>query len=131
MPVKFLPFLKKGKPSIYELAITQDGLSLEGSEKLGAHIEDILHYVEKKSGDLELDPERIEIFIKSGSRVIGIKRTDDLGVAVVTSSLEEAVKALKDVDKRTSELLRDQYSETFDEYIRDQEKKKRALEELT
>jgi len=131
MPVKFLPFLKKGKPSIYELAITQDGLSLEGSEKLGAHIEDILHYVEKKAEDLELDVDQIEIFIKSGSKVIGIKRANDLGVAVVSSSLDEAIKALKDIDKRTSELLRDQYSETFDEYVKDREKKRRALEELT
>jgi len=118
MPVRILSFLWGfEKPRIYEMVITQDGLSLEGNERLGAHIEDILHYVEKKSSELGMEADNIEIFIRNGKKVIAVKRVGGLGVAVVSSSLEEAQKALKDVEKRANELLKDNYAESIREIM--------------
>ena len=119
MPIKLLSFLwgTKERPEIYEMVITQDGLSLEGNERLGAHIEDILHYVEKKAEELGVEGD-IEVFIRNGKKVIAIKRIGGLGVAVVSSSLEKAERALKDVEERANELLTDQYEEAMAEYRR-------------
>ncbi|WP_297535071.1 hypothetical protein [Thermococcus sp.] len=118
MGVRILSFLwGKSKPEVYEMVITQDGLSLEGNERLGAHIEDILHYVEKKADDLGLEGQ-IEIYIKNTSKVIAIKRIGGLGVAVVSSNLTDAVKALEDVETRANELLSDRYLEAIEEYRR-------------
>ena len=117
MPVRILSFLwGREKPDIYEMVITQDGLSLEGNEKLGAHIEDILHYVEKKAKEIDIEEGKLEIFIRSEDKVIAIKRLEGLGVAVVASSLEEADKALHSVEERAEELLRDQYEESIMEF---------------
>jgi len=117
MAVKILSFLwRTGKPELYEMVITQDGLSLEGNEKLGAHIEDILHYVEKKSEELGISSGTLEIFIQNGNKVIGIKRMDGLGVAVVSPTIEEAQRALKDVEGRVNELLADRYEKRMKEF---------------
>lgn len=118
MSVRILSFLWREieKPRIYEMVITQDGLSLEGNEKLGAHIEDILHYVERKAPELAIDGENVEIFIKNGSKVIAIKRMGGLGVAVVSSTIEDAQKALKDVKSRVNELLNDKYEKRMEEF---------------
>ena len=117
MPIRLLSFLWREKPEIYEMVITQDGLSLEGNERLGAHIEDVLHYIEKKAGELGLEG-NVEVFIRNGKKVIAIKRIGGLGVAVVSPSLEEAEKALKDVESRANELLSDRYEEAMEEYRR-------------
>ncbi|WP_297520089.1 hypothetical protein [Thermococcus sp.] len=117
MPARVLSFLwGREKPNIYEMVITQDGLSLEGNEKLGAHIEDILKYVEKKAEDLGLEERNIEIYIKNGSKTIAIKRMGGLGVAVVSSTIEEAQRALRDVEGRVDELLADRYEESMREF---------------
>ncbi|AFL94296.1 hypothetical protein CL1_0081 [Thermococcus cleftensis] len=106
------------KPGIYEMVITQDGLSLEGNEKLGAHIEDILHYVEKKAEEIGLERDKIEVFIRNGNKTIAIKRIGGLGVAVVSSTIEEAARALKDVESRANDFLEDRYVEAIEEYRR-------------
>ena len=117
MPVRILSFLwGREKPEIYEMVITQDGLSLEGNERLGAHIEDVLSYIEKKTEELGINGAELEIFIKNGSKVIAIKRMEGLGVAVVSSTLEDAQKALKDVETRVDELLVDRYEERMKEF---------------
>ena len=117
MPVKILSFLwGREKPEIYEMVITQDGLSLEGNENLGAHIEDILYYVEKKAPELGVEKDELEIFIKNGKKVIAIRRMGGLGVAVVSSSIEGAIEALKDIEGRVEELLRDKYAERMKEF---------------
>jgi len=117
MPVRLLSFLWGGKHEIYEMVITQDGLSLEGNERLGAHIEDVLHYVEKKAVELGLEGD-VEVFIRNGKKVIAIKRIGGLGVAVVSPTIEEAERALKDVESRANELLTDRYEEAMEEYRR-------------
>ncbi|WP_297462242.1 hypothetical protein [Thermococcus sp.] len=117
MPVRILSFIwGRGKPKIYEIVITQDGLSLEGNERLGAHIEDVLSYVERKTGELGINGDELEIFIKNGTKVIAIKRIGGLGVAVVSSTLEDAQRALKDVETRVNELLLDRYEERMKEF---------------
>jgi len=115
MPVKILSFLWKAKPEVYEMVITQDGLSLEGNERLGACAEDIIHYVEKKAGELGLEGD-FEIFIRNGKKVIALRRISGLGVAVVAPDIEEAERALHDVRKRAEELLEDRYEKTMEKY---------------
>ncbi|WP_456367716.1 hypothetical protein [Thermococcus sp.] len=117
MSVKILPFLwGRRKPEMYEMVITQDGLSLEGNERLGAHIEDVLSYVERKSEELRINKHELEIYIKDDHRVIAIRRIGGLGVAVVSSTLEDAIKALKDIEGRVDELLFDKYEETLKKF---------------
>jgi hypothetical protein len=117
LPVKLLSFLWGDRAKIYEMVITQDGLSLEGNERLGAAVEDVLHYIEKKAEELGLAGD-VEVFVRNGKKVVAMKRMGGLGVAVVSSTIEDAEKALRDVEDRASELLSDRYEEAMKEYRR-------------
>jgi len=108
---------KRSEPEVYEVVITHEGFSLEGSEELGAYVEDVLRCLEKKADYLGITGEFV-VFIRGRERTLGIKRVDDVGIGVISTDIESTERALESIEKKVMELLEDRYEELMKEYRR-------------